>query len=88
MPAFPILPDFLEEHLWALRDRVEILQSVPLPERPATRLTAVLADLVQLMAVLRRPRPNVKGLAASLEGMRNVLECLEREAWPGEAAAR
>jgi hypothetical protein len=83
-----LLPEFLEEHLWALRDRADALSSVPLAEPAAVKLGVVTDELADIALLLRRPtRTNREGVAVLLEQMRRMLESIEAEAWPTRASA-
>lgn len=77
------LPEFLEEQLWALRDRADALKAVPLSEPMAVKLAVVTDELSDAALLLRRPtRNNRAGVTVLIGQMRRMLEALEREAWP------
>ena len=79
----PLLAEFLEEQLWALRDRTEALKTVALPEALTVKLAVVADELTDVALLLRRPTQTTRRGAAILLGqMRTMLEAIEREAWP------
>ncbi len=83
----PLHAEFLEEQLWALRDRTDALRSVPLAEPMTATLGVVTDELAAIALLLRRPtRTNRHGVAILLERMRSMLEPIEREAWPTPAS--
>ena len=83
MRPLPILPEFIEEHLWALRDRADLLQPIALPQVAATTLAAVRDDLTELALLARSPiRFNRRVVAATVERVRAMLDAIERDAWP------
>jgi hypothetical protein len=88
MTSLPILPDFLEEHVWALRDRVEMLEASPLPQSAAATLAAVL-DTVTAAAVALRGQTCVsrKAIASMVERARSLLAAIERDACAGRCPA-
>jgi hypothetical protein len=79
----PLLAEFLEEQLWALRDRTETLMALSLPEPLAKTLALVGDELTEAALLLRRPaRTNREGVTILLGQLRTTLENVEREAWP------
>ena len=88
MGHFPLLADFLEEQLWALRDRAETLTSADLPEPIAMKLAVVSDEITDAAVLLRRPtRTNREGVTVLITQLRQMLETIEREArpyWPPE----
>lgn len=83
----PLLPEFLEEQLWALRDRANALDGVALPEPLALHLALVGDELTDAGLLLRRPtRTNREGVIVLIAQMRRMLEAIEREAWPNRHA--
>lgn len=86
MSAFPVLAEFLEEQLWALRDRAEGLKAAPLPESMAVKLAVVSDEIADAGVLLRRPtRTNREGVLVLIAQMRTMLEEIERAAWPTAA---
>jgi hypothetical protein len=87
MGHFPLLADFLEEHLWALRDRADALTSAALPESVAMNLAVVADALTDAGLRLRQPtRINREGVIALIRQMRRMLESIEQDAWPNPAS--
>lgn len=88
----PLLADFLEEQLWAVRDRADALKALALPETTAVQLAVVADELTDAALLLRRPtRSNREGVTLLIAQMRRTLDDLERCAWPRhdtEAASR
>jgi hypothetical protein len=85
----PLLAEFLEEQLWALRDRIEALAAVSLREPLVIQLAVLSDELTDVALLLRRPtRTNRNGVTVLLAQMRRTLETLERQAWPARAAGR
>ena len=82
MGKLPLLAEFLEEQLWALRDRADALQSVALSEPMAVDLAVVVDGLTDAALLLRRPtRTNREGVTILLGQMRKKLDTIERDAW-------
>ena len=85
MNRLPPLTEFLEEQVWAVRDRAETLQPIRLPEPTAVKLAVILDELADAALLLRRPtRTNREGVAVMLGRMRRMLEAIEHEAWRDE----
>jgi hypothetical protein len=82
MGHFPLLDDFLEEQLWALRDRAEAIESASLPESIAVKLAVVTDEISEAALLLRRPtRTNRDAVCALVTQLRRMLETIERDAW-------
>jgi hypothetical protein len=87
MGRLPPLPEFLEEQLWALRDRADALQPLALPEPAAVKVAVVLDALADAALLLRRPtRTNREGVTVMLGQMRKMLETIEHDAWRDQPA--
>jgi hypothetical protein len=83
MGPLPLLSEFLEEQLWAARDRAEALKAVSLPEPMAVKLAVVTDRLTDAALLLRRPtRTAREGVTILLGQLRKTLETIERDAWP------
>ena len=81
------LSEFLEEQLWAVRDRADSLQSVPLARAAASKLALTFDELAHAALLLRRRTGvNRAGVAALIARMRKRLESIERDAWPDQVA--
>jgi hypothetical protein len=79
----PLLSEFLEEQLWAARDRAEALEAVSLPEPLAVTLAVVTDRLTDAALLLRRPTRTARAHVSILLGqLRKMLETIERDAWP------
>jgi hypothetical protein len=82
MGPFPPLPEFLEEQLWAIRDRADALHAVPLPASVAATLAAVTDQLTDAALLLRRAtRTNREGVTVLIGRMRSMLETIEQDAY-------
>jgi hypothetical protein len=83
-----VLPEFLEEQLWALRDRVDALDAVPLSESLALTLALVGDELTDAGLMLRRPtRSNRESVTALIGQMRTMLDTIERDVCPARTTA-
>lgn len=79
----PPLAEFLEEQLWALRDRSDTLTTVALSAPTAARLALVTDELADIALLLRKPtRTTREGVTLLLAQLRRMLDTIEREAWP------
>ena len=77
------LAGFLEEQIWALRDRADALQAVSLPKPLALKLGVVVDQLIDAALLLRRPtRTNRAGVALLIGQTRQALDSIERATWP------
>jgi hypothetical protein len=83
MGHLPLLVDFLEEQLWALRDRTEALKAIDVPEPIAVAVAVVSDELTDAAILLRRPtRTNREGVTVLLGQLRRMLETIEQDVWP------
>jgi hypothetical protein len=80
--AWPALAGFIEEQLWALRDRANALAPLQLPEPLAAELSAIDDELTGAGWLLRRTSGSRDGLNALIVRLRHALERIERAAWP------